>query len=444
MVTREMRQNDEKGRRDGRFRLKVGHAILVVFVVLVAAIILRVVHLKGRAERRLAALRAAGYPTSLAELALRNKLPMGIDNAASVYESAFVAFVPPADANVPYLGKGAESPARGAAWPETITKAVADCLAANEECLARLRQAGRIENCRYDHDYRQMYPNYPQLRSCAQLLRLAAVYHGQQGDTDAAIARIKDGLRLANSLQYEPFLIAYLVRIACIKVSITAVEHTLSAATFTDLQLRDLDETLAAAGDSMDLAQALIGERCFMIESLRDPSLLGPTGPGARIPKLPGIQSRGLNDILDHMGACIEAARLPYAQRLARFREIDARLQGLSIFHMMVKILAPATLRIAELDLRFRADLDLARTALAIERFRLATGEIPEQLADLVPAYLAQVPIDPFDGQPIRYRRTDPGYVLYSVMEDGQDNGGVERDDVGKGQPYDLCFIVTR
>jgi hypothetical protein len=110
----------------------------------------------------------------------------------------------------------------------------------------------------------------------------------------------------------------------------------------------------------------------------------------------------------------------------------------------MVKQLAPATLRISQLDSRGRAHLDLARTALAIERYRLATGSIPGQLADLVPKYLEQIPIDPFDGQPIRYRRTEPGYLLYSVTDDGKDNGGKERDDVAKGEPYDLCFIVKR
>jgi len=54
------------------------------------------------------------------------------------------------------------------------------------------------------------------------------------------------------------------------------------------------------------------------------------------------------------------------------------------------------------------------------------------------------VPVDPFDGRPIRYRRTDPGYLLYSVDTDGQDHGGRERSDAQQGEPYDWCFIVTR
>jgi hypothetical protein len=131
-------------------------------------------------------------------------------------------------------------------------------------------------------------------------------------------------------------------------------------------------------------------------------------------------------------------------ERVARFRKIEADVNELSFLHVAVKILAPAMSRVAELDLRLHAHLDLGRTALAIERYRLATGTVPDRLEQLVPRYLEQVPIDPFDGRRIRYRRADPGYILYSVMEDGEDNGGLEKGKAGRGQPYDWCFIVTR
>jgi serine/threonine protein kinase len=65
-----------------------------------------------------------------------------------------------------------------------------------------------------------------------------------------------------------------------------------------------------------------------------------------------------------------------------------------------------------------------AATALAVERCRLAHKEWPSDLAALVPLYLKDVPIDPFDGQPLRYRRTFDGVVIYSVAEDCVDNQG--------------------
>jgi hypothetical protein len=42
----------------------------------------------------------------------------------------------------------------------------------------------------------------------------------------------------------------------------------------------------------------------------------------------------------------------------------------------------------------------------------------------MTPGLLAEVPLDPYDGQPLRYRRTEDGVVVYAVGDDGVDNGG--------------------
>ncbi len=35
-----------------------------------------------------------------------------------------------------------------------------------------------------------------------------------------------------------------------------------------------------------------------------------------------------------------------------------------------------------------------------------------------------------FDGQPLRYKKLAKGYVVYSVGEDGKDDGGDEKKDI--------------
>ncbi|MEN6336939.1 MAG: hypothetical protein ABFE01_22005 [Phycisphaerales bacterium] len=440
-----MSHDGDHDRRGKRFRLKVRHVILGILAVLLVAGILHVAILSSKANRRIEALRAAGQPTSMGEWTLRNKLPMGMDNAAPLYTSAFAAYVHPAgDANVPYLGRAREPSDRKAAFPEPVARDIASFLAANEKCLSLLHQAAGIQDCRYDSDYRREFPHFKELRGCALSLKMAIIYHAQKGDAESVVACFRDALRLGDSLQREPGLMPFVMHMSCTGAAITGLERALNMATFTDSQLKDLDDALAATAGATDLAQALISERCYLIELIRDPSLTEATRPASLFLKLPGVRSSSLIDILDHMGASIEAAGLPYAQQAARFREIDKRLRGLSKLHAMAQVVAPTTLRFGELNLRRCAHVDMARTSLAIERFRLATGGIPAQLTDLVPKYLDRAPLDPFDGQPLRYRRTEPGYVLYSIMEDGKDNGGKERDEVGKDKPYDLCFIVSR
>jgi len=427
---------------DRHFTLKGWHIALTTLIMLVGLISLYLVVRKNKVEGRVQALRAAGYPTSFAELAEYTKLPEGVENAAEVYTRAFAAFVPPVEeANVPLLGK-AKLPDRGTPLSEPMAKAISTCLASNQQCLALLHEAAGIEHGRYDWDYRQVMPHTQEMRRCAQVLRLGVAFHTHEGDSDAAIVCIRDGLRLSDSLRREPMSISHLVRMAFIGVALGGLERSLDLTTFTDQQLTALGDALSRTGGSLDFTQALVTERCRMIEACRDPSLLADSSVPVRL--FPGMRGMWLADTLDVMEDRIEASRQPPAERLRRFRKADDEIRQLSFLHVMIKNVTPAMTRVAELDLRLRAHLDLAKAALAVERYRLATGKVPGQLEELVPQYLERVPVDPFDNQPIRYRRTQPGYVLYSVDTDGHDDGGRERSEKDRTAPYDLCFIVTR
>ncbi len=442
-----------------RFIRRPRRLILLFIVVLVGLVgVLVLVHRDG-VERRLAALRAAGYPTSFAELAEYTKLPEGTANAADVYARAFAAFVPPADeANVPLLGK-VDLPERGAPLPEAMRKAIAACLKANEECLSLLHEAGRIEDCRYDWVYADVLSlwklppaHMKALKHCSLLLQLHTIFHGPAADNDTIIAGIHDELRLGDSLRREPGMFSYLLQIATYAIALNGLERALSVTTFTDAQLTQLDEMLAASSARLDLCAALVTQRCFIIEEfqykqrLGRPPLRNLLRTGGLLYWAPGIQARGLPDILGYLEKYVEAADLPLPERLARFRAINDEVDRLSALHVLAKIWMPFSTgsMLFELDPRIRVHFDLARTALAIERFRLPTDALPERLDELVPRYLPQVPIDPFDGQPIRYRRRPAGYLLYSVGADGQDNNGREEDEVKSGEPCDWCFIVVR
>jgi hypothetical protein len=83
--------------------------------------------------------------------------------------------------------------------------------------------------------------------------------------------------------------------------------------------------------------------------------------------------------------------------------------------------------------------LRLCVCSLALQIYKTEHGSLPEQLDDLVPECLTDVPVDPFTGDPLIYLRGDSGCRLYSVGADGVDNGGIPapfghpRDDPGEG-----------
>jgi len=69
--------------------------------------------------------------------------------------------------------------------------------------------------------------------------------------------------------------------------------------------------------------------------------------------------------------------------------------------------------------------VNLARIAIALERWRLAHGSYPESLDALAPQFIAKVPHDVIGGGPLHYHLTSDGqFVLYSVGWNETDDGG--------------------
>ncbi len=83
------------------------------------------------------------------------------------------------------------------------------------------------------------------------------------------------------------------------------------------------------------------------------------------------------------------------------------------------------------------------KTALQVEQYRQAEKKYPESLAQLVPMYLAQVPIDPFDSQPLRYlREGEGGAMVYSVGADHLDHQTGEPKFQGDRTFRDILFCL--
>jgi hypothetical protein len=111
------------------------------------------------------------------------------------------------------------------------------------------------------------------------------------------------------------------------------------------------------------------------------------------------------------------------------FRGAEFSLQ--SVTHEMSHILMPSFNRAAETHFRALTDRRVAVLALAMTLYRADHGgSWPASLDELVPADLASLPHDPFstDDTPLRYKRdAAAGPIIYSVHENGIDDGGSEQ-----------------
>ncbi|HTL18169.1 MAG TPA: hypothetical protein VL793_13105, partial [Patescibacteria group bacterium] len=91
---------------------------------------------------------------------------------------------------------------------------------------------------------------------------------------------------------------------------------------------------------------------------------------------------------------------------------------------LFARLLVPAVSALSIKFARTQTAVDLATTACAIERYQLANGRYPENLQQLVPTFIAKVPKDVIDGNPLRYRTEKDRFVLYSIGWNATDDSG--------------------
>jgi hypothetical protein len=83
--------------------------------------------------------------------------------------------------------------------------------------------------------------------------------------------------------------------------------------------------------------------------------------------------------------------------------------------------------------------LEMALVAVAAEQHRLSTGRHPANWDEIVPRWLAAIPVDPWTGGPLRYVLDEEGRpVIYSVGGNGTDEGGTP------GESWDEDDFVWR
>ena len=145
---------------------------------------------------------------------------------------------------------------------------------------------------------------------------------------------------------------------------------------------------------------------------------------------------------LDTINKYVAAARLPVGpKRTAELKAADRSLDGRDDLEAKaVRHVIPALMKIGETDTRTAALCRLTAVACACERFRLKTGQFPNTLAELPNDLLAAVPADPYTDEPLRYKLTDTGAVVYCTGPDKTDDGGKQTHRQGPPDGFDLTF----
>jgi type II secretory pathway pseudopilin PulG len=107
--------------------------------------------------------------------------------------------------------------------------------------------------------------------------------------------------------------------------------------------------------------------------------------------------------------------------------------RGESIGNVLIALLLPAFQKLHQAADRSEQFNRNQQLAFALAAYRADNGKYPAKLDELAPKYLKSVPNDLFSGQPMIYRPTDNGYLLYSIGLNGIDDDGRWLDDDPRG-----------
>ena len=403
-----------------------------------------------------------GLPRTLTELnAWYVEPPVG-QNAATFYSQGFDALQTGKveSSPLPFLGKGT-APPLGSPLPASMKSTLAAILQSNRTALDLFAQGTRCEKSRYPVDLAlgvdALFPHLPKVRMAVKLTQLSAILHAEAGDGKQAATDVLTSLGLVRSLDAEPSTISQSMRASVVPIAAAALERAVNRSALPQESLRALAAAFqkmedydargegfnrALAGERLDLA-ALLATPQKLLELL--PAMGADLSPGEREEISARLQSgRKLTAEREYCEAtfrqllAIRKTAWPARSQAGDFirqRVAQAGKEKLAILVWLLPGLAGQVNREAEC----LASLRLGLTAIALEQFRAgAASHYPDSLSELSPKYLPGPPVDPFDGQGLRYRKKGGGYLLYSIGPDLTDDSG-QRMKEKKG---DIVFEV--
>lgn len=310
-----------------------------------------------------------------------------------------------------------------------------------------------------DKGFAMPLPHLSPFTDAAKLFALRMRAHLVLGDSAAACADFRSGLQAYRALREEPTLISGLVRTSTLSLVLQAVGDGLRERGWGEAELKQIDADLVALAVWQDFRRAYASERAggnWMYNLLANASpqersrffsqatapFGGPNRLMVVIPKrvFRDNQLRA-NCYFDELDARVSADGGRYDPDLPTPSDAESMTGFLDPYYFFLcRVSLPVFSEVINRYVRLQTQLDQTRLAIALERFRLARGAYPETLPELVPEFIAEVPVDTYSRQPMIYRRQEGGtFLLYGVGKDRKDYGGAvdpklnekkQRDDI--------------
>ncbi len=408
-----------------------------------------------------------GLPRTAAELEQFYSLPPGTEDTTELWTRGIGAFarqrfLDEAAAHPVLTDRRVAIPMPDQPWPELDQVQV--ILAKAQPALDRMHSAADKGGAaryptRFADGFSMLLPEVQELRDASQILRVQAFIHAREGDNAAVARNIQTMLRASASLGDFPMEVPCLVRIVLLTDAVKTLGQLLPHAHFSASELDALKSGLLAQELDRGLHKALVGERAIGLQGFEAPeqTLRMYSQNVAPTPLSDDEIQRWVKTIsinVDHdrqtfeqlMDQNLAVAKLPSTERLNNAtvgRDFMDRMKSSSDTDRrkspLCLLLVPRHDSLFEATAMGESIRDAGVVAIASEQFQLRENKPPKALSDLVPDFIANVPTDPYSGRPLNYSVDSSRYVVYSVGDNGQDDGGA----VTNASDYGVEVLLT-
>ena len=317
--------------------------------------------------------------------------------------------------------------------------------------LAELRAAAKRPYAQFTNNHANAFladvPNFVAMRTVTQFLIVHSYAELASGHSDRAFADIEVVHRLADALNVHSTLVTAMMRVAILGATLPPFEQGLSTGAWSDQELAAFQKYF----ESVDLLTAFDA-------ALRGGERNGATKLVEDLPRrelaeiIAGKDVQNLKEYFFKLAVrwcprgwlfqnAINYSRMMQmtfeaydvrAQRVfpekcdAGIASIIEQLQTASPFQYLAGRAIPNIAKATQAMAQQQASLREAALACALERYRRAHREYPENLTALVPQFINQLPNDLMTGEAFKYQRTEKDqFRLYSVGWNLKDEGGV-------------------
>jgi len=421
----------------------IAAGVVVLAVTIVAFLWLNGQH---RLQRKIEALHAKGFPITFEEIEAKRRLPDGTPNAADLYQQAFDAYQESSSQGKPKLRK--TTPDCNEPLSEGLTAEITQLLNDNQQTLNLLKKAAKIKSCSFDLSYSTSQipiPDLPSLNSlvkCDRLLYNKGLFLIERDDIQGFLDIVEERFSLGAAINRQPFLIEFLIQASFCNETIYQIERVFDLCPIQADLLDGLDNHLKQAPTASFLAEAYRNELPELQVFLKDVSEMSMISYSTPLVWTKLVAIPNISECINRLDEIVSLCESNPVDQFQYIKNLEQETENRSVLYSLTKMYLPSLIGAMETHIRCETRIKSVRTAIAVERYRLDTGKLPERLEELVPKYMEKVPIDPYDGKPLRYKRLEKGYTIYSIGEDGKDDGGKKKKS-GE-ESFDYPFTVHR